>query len=239
MSNAQRSDRPVTIITGAGSGIGRAAAIRMHKHGPVVIVGRRTLPLQETGAHLGEEGTDWISVEADITSSEGRQRIIDSTLRTFGRIDTLVNNAAIGTCGPLSALSEQQIIELIDINLTAPILLTRLALPHLIEQNGCIVSIGSRAAIDPIPGLGTYGCTKAGLEGMARALSTEYGEQGIRAFTIHPGAVETDMLRAIVSTDDLPNDQVLKPDDLAEAIEAFILGKRDETSGAMAVVSKS
>ncbi|MEZ6163117.1 MAG: SDR family oxidoreductase [Phycisphaerales bacterium] len=86
------------------------------------------------------------------------------TLEHFGRIDHLINNAAIGTCAPLGELTESQIEQLVRINLTAPLLLTRLALPHLSKQNGCVISIGSRAAIDPFPGLGTYGCTRVGLE---------------------------------------------------------------------------
>ena len=231
------SDRPVSIITGAGSGIGRAIALRLAAHGPVALVGRRPLPLRETGAALGEEGTDWIAIPADIYARDDRERIVEETEKVFGRIDNLINNAAIGTCAPLCDLDEQQIIQLIDINLTAPLLLTRLAIPHLSKVNGCVVSIGSRAAMDPFPGLGTYGCTKAGLEGIARCITNEYSS--VRAYTVHPGAVETEMLRSIVSADDLPSDQVLAPDDIAQAVEGFVMGTREEASGAAVVVAKS
>ena len=232
------SDTPptVSIVTGAGSGIGKAIAQRLAKHGPVVLAGRRPAPLQEVASGLGAEGKDWLVVPTDISKGEERSRLIDETLRVFGRIDVLVNNAAIGTCGDLGTLGEPEIEQLVDINLTAPILLTRLALQHLQKTSGCVVSIGSRAAIDPFPGLGTYGCTKAGLEAMARAIRNEYPQ--IRAYTVHPGAVETEMLRSIVSADDLPGDQVLVPDDIAVAVESFVLGERPEPSGAAVVVAK-
>ncbi|MBO6740156.1 MAG: SDR family oxidoreductase [Phycisphaerales bacterium] len=227
----------VSIVTGAGSGIGKAIAQRLAKHGPVVLAGRRQAPLQEVASGLGDEGKDWLVVPTDISKGEDRTRLIDQTLAAFGRIDVLVNNAAIGTCGELGTLGEPDIEQLIDINLTAPILLTRLALQHLQKTSGCVVSIGSRAAIDPFPGLGTYGCTKAGLEAMARAIRNEYPQ--IRAYTVHPGAVETEMLRSIVSAEDLPGDQVLVPDDIAVAVESFVLGERPEPSGAAVVVAKN
>lgn len=238
MSSESNNGRPVSIITGGGTGIGRAIAKRMVKHGRVVLVGRRPDPLHETGASLGQENTDWIAVSADVSVMNDRSRIVESTLATFGRIDNLINNAAIGTCSPLTDLSEGEIEQLVTINLTAPILLTRLAMPQLIEHGGCVVSIGSRAAVDPFPGLGTYGCTKAGLEGLARCIANEYSEHGVRAYTVHPGAVETDMLRSIVSAEDLPSDQVLVPDDIAETVERFVFGPVDEANGKAVVVAK-
>lgn len=238
MSSDTTNNRPVSIITGGGTGIGRAIAKRMAKHARVVLVGRRPDPLHETGNDIGKEGNDWIAVSADISVASDRDRIVEWTIDAYGRIDHLINNAAIGTCAPLADLSEGEIERLVSINLTAPILLTRLALPHLIEHSGCVVSIGSRAAIDPFPGLGAYGCTKAGLEGLARCIASEYGEQGVRAYTVHPGAVETDMLRSIVSAEDLPSDQVLEPDDIAESVERLVLALMDDPNGKAAVVAK-
>ena len=231
------TDRPVHIITGAGSGIGRAIAQRLVERGPVVLVGRRPEPLRETGTPLGTEGRDWIAIPADISSSTDRARIIDETLDTLGRIDALVNNAAVGFNNHICDMSVEKVATLIDINLTAPLLLTRLAIPHLIKHHGCVVSIGSVAASDPFPGLGIYGCTKSGLEGLARAIAAEYPM--LRAYTIHPGAVETEMLRSFLSTDDLPTDQVLLPDDIAQAAEGFINGQRNEPNGASVVVAKN
>lgn len=227
----------VSIVTGAGSGIGKAILERLAKHGPVVLAGRRPNPLRDVATPLGTEGEDWIAIPTDVSKGEDRCRLIDETLRVFGRIDVLVNNAAIGTSGTISTLGEPEIEELVAINLTAPILLTRLAIPHLEKSNGCVISIGSRAAIDPFPGLGTYGCTKAGLEALARAVKNEH--PSVRAYTVHPGAVETEMLRSIVSKDDLPGDQVLVPDEIAVAVEGFVTGERPEASGSSVVIAKN
>lgn len=230
------SDRPVSIVTGAGSGIGRAIAVRLGRLGPVVLVGRRGKPLRETGALIGEEERDWLAISADISERDDRECLVESTIEQFGRVDYLINNAAIGTCAPLRELSEQQIEQLIRINLTAPLLLTRLSLPHIERSSGCVVSIGSVAASDPFPGLGTYGCTKSGLEGLARSIAAEY--PSVRAYTVHPGAVETAMLRSIVSKDDLPSHQVLLPDAIASTVEDFVLNTRPEPSGGSVVVAK-
>lgn len=230
------NDPIVSIVTGAGSGIGLAIAQRLATRGPVVLAGRRPNPLRDAALSFGTEAQDWLAVPTDIAKTDDRCRLIDETLRAFGRIDVLVNNAAVGTCGHMTDLGEPDIETLIDVNLTAPILLTRLAIPHLEKSSGCVISIGSRAAIDPFPGLGTYGCTKAGLEAMARAIKNEH--PSVRAYTVHPGAVETEMLRSIVSADDLPGDQVLAPDDIAVAVEGFVIGDRTEASGSSIVVAK-
>jgi len=235
MSNT--NDQTVSIVTGAGSGIGRAIAKRLARHGPVVLVGRRHAPLEQTGMMIDRSGSGWLSIQADINIADDRDRVIERTVDHFGRLDWLINNAAIGTCRPLLELQESEIEDLVAINLTAPLLLTRLALPHIAKSLGCVVSIGSIAAIDPFPGLGAYGCTKAGLEALARAIRTEYPD--IRGYTVHPGAVETDMLRSIVSKNDLPSDHVLSPDDIAGAVEGLITGTRAESNGASVVVSKT
>lgn len=233
MSNTQGL---VSIVTGAGSGIGLAIAQRLAKHGPVVLVGRRIQPLLDAGSSLGTDTKHWLAIPADITNPCDRERVINETLDAFARIDVLVNNAGVGTYAPLGELSEQQIEHLIGVNLTAPLLLTRLALVSLAEHSGCVVSIGSRAATDPFPGLGVYGCTKSGIEGLARCITSEYPT--IRAFTVHPGAVETQMLRSILSTDELPSDQILMPDEIALAVEAFVLGHHQQPSGSSIVVEK-
>ena len=238
MTDQSSTNRPVCIVTGAGSGIGRAIAQHISRHARIVIAGRRVDPLLETGSTLGNEQSDWIAVQADITRDQDRQQIVEQAVEHFGRIDHLVNNAGLGTSGLLCNLDERQIAQLIDVNLTAPIALTRLAMPKIIESRGTVISIGSRAAIDPFPGLGVYGCAKSGIEGLARAITNEYGQQGVRSYTVHPGAVETAMLRSIISKEQLPTDQVLTPDDIAGVVVDCILGQREEPSGSAILVSR-
>ena len=95
----KNSNMPVAIITGAGSGIGRAVAQALSaKDYRLALVGRRESELLRTGQILGRDKSDWIAINSDLTKSDDRSRIIDQTMSSFGRIDTLVNNAGLGTC---------------------------------------------------------------------------------------------------------------------------------------------
>ena len=100
-----------------------------------------------------------------------------------------------------------------------------------------MVNVASIAIVDPFIGLGVYGCAKAAVDGLTRALHNEYNKQGIRAYTIAPGAVETDMLRSIVSKDLLPTDQTLTPQQVAAKIVACITGDVSEESGSTIFVN--
>jgi len=231
------ADRNVVIVTGAGSGIGRACAIGLGFKGyRVVLVGRRFEPLEDTGAMIGHRGEDWIAVRADLGEPLDRANIVEQSVG-FGGIDAIVNNAAIGTCRPLGELSESEISTMYAANAIGPTDLVRLALPNLLESKGCVVNIASVAMIDPFVGLGVYGCTKAAIDGLTRAIHNEYGEQDVRAYTIAPGAVETAMLRSIVSKDILPTANTLSAEQVAGKIIACILGEVSEPSGTTIVMN--
>lgn len=155
----------------------------------------------------------------------------------LGRIDAIVNNAALGTCKKLGELGESEIAELFAVNAIGPIELVKLALPALIESKGCVVNVASVAMLDPFVGLGVYGCTKAAIDGLTRALHNEYGELGIRAYTIAPGAIETAMLRSIVSKEMLPTANTLSAEQVAGKIIACITGEVSEPSGSTIVMN--
>jgi len=235
----KNSTQPVAIITGAGSGIGRSTAIGLGAKGyRVVLVGRRTEALDTTGSQLGQHGSDWIAISADIAQSADRSKIVDQTIGPFGRLDAIVNNAGLGTCKSLGDLNENEVQELFSVNAIGPIELVRVALPELIKAKGCVVNVASMAIVDPFVGLGVYGCTKAAIDGLTRALHNEYAQQGIRAFTVAPGAVETEMLRSIVSKEMLPSDQTLSPEQVAGKIIGCITGEVAEGSGSTILMNK-
>ncbi len=226
------SNQPVAIVTGGGSGIGRAVAIGLGAKGyRLVLVGRRLEPLLETGQFLGHQGDDWMAFDADIASCHDRKKMISQTLDGFGRIDSVINNAGLGTCKSLGDLDEAEILDLFAVNAIGPIELVRLALPELIKSKGCVVNVASMAIVDPFVGLGVYGCAKAAVDGLTRAIQNEYGEQGVRAYTVAPGAVETEMLRSIVSEEMLPTDQTLSPETVAGKIIGCITGEVAQASG--------
>ncbi len=227
----------VAIITGAGSGVGRAVALGLGARGyPIVLVGRRSGALEETGERIGEQGVDWIAAPGDIAGRDDRERIIAQAGR-LGRIDAIVNNAALGTCKKLGELSEAEIAALFAVNAIGPIELVRLALPELIQSKGCVVNVASVAMLDPFVGLGVYGCTKAAIDGLTRAIHNEYGEQGVRAYTIAPGAIETAMLRSIVSKEMLPTQNTLSAEQVAGKIIACMTGEASEPAGSTIVMN--
>ena len=105
------------------------------------------------------------------------------------------------------------------------------AWPHLLESRGRIVNISSLAVLGPFPGNGLYGMTKCALDGLTRAIHSDAEETGVRAFSIAPGAVETDMLRTIVDETQLPPAKAMAPVEIAELVLACLAGERDENAG--------
>jgi len=221
----------VSIITGAGSGIGRAIAVELAGAGhALVLAGRRSEPLDETGLMLAE--ARWISVPTDVADPEQVNRLIARALDVFGRIDALVNNAGLGPVEPIERTEWQTLVRVFDINALGPAWAIARVWPIFVQQGGgCIVNISSMATVDPFPGLFAYAAAKGALSVMALSCVNEGREHGIRAFAVAPGAVETAMLRSIVSERDLPPEQCLDPSDVARVVAECIRGDREDQMG--------
>ncbi|MEU9365926.1 SDR family oxidoreductase [Streptomyces avermitilis] len=176
------------LITGAGTGIGRATARAFAVEGArVVAVGRREAPLAETA-----EGHPGITpLPADITAEDAPARIIDSVLDTHGRLDVLVNNAAIVGTESLTTYTRTSIAPLLATNLTAPVLLTQAALPALTESRGVIVNVSTSVGQRAWPGNSLYAATKTALELLTRSWAVELAPRGIRVSAVAPGAIAT------------------------------------------------
>jgi NAD(P)-dependent dehydrogenase (short-subunit alcohol dehydrogenase family) len=228
---------PVAIITGAGSGIGRATAIELAKtHGHrVVLCGRRREPLEET-AKLAGNG---LAIEGDVSKPADVARLVEQALAQFGRIDVVVNNAGFAPVGTVEELSLDKWRAILDTNLSAAFYLIKAVWPVFKRQRGgVIVNISSLAARDPFAGLGAYGAAKAGLNLLSLALAREGAADNIRVYTVAPGAVETQMLRGIVSQDQLPPQQTLDPADIARVIAQCAAGDLRYSSGEVIWVHK-
>ncbi|GAA2262544.1 SDR family oxidoreductase [Streptomyces amakusaensis] len=186
-SNATRSGR-VVIVTGGGTGIGRATARAFAEEGAQVLaVGRRIAPLDETAA-----GHDRITpLVADITAQGEPERIVETALKTHGRLDVLVNNAGIVSAAALGTLTPEVIEPQIATNLIAPILLTQAALPPLETSGGVIVNVSTSVGQRAWPGNSLYAATKTALELLTRSWAVELAPRGIRVAAVAPGAIDT------------------------------------------------
>mgnify|MGYP005847985925 CR=1 FL=1 len=181
------SKSPVALITGAGSGIGRALAQEAAGAGyDLVLVGRRLAPLEETATLIGV-GTPRL-ISADITSVEGRARIVAAV---GDRLDILVNNAGSLSVGRLTDLSDDDLSQTITTNLTAALLLTRDLVPALTLAQGRIVNIGSMFGIIAFPYFAAYSATKFAMRGLSDALRRELAEFGISVTYVAPRATRT------------------------------------------------
>lgn len=202
MNNAstQRLVDQVAIVTGAGSGIGEAAALAFARAGAkVVLVGRREGPLAATAARIGEAGGEVLVVAADVSHPGDVDTVIARTVDKFGRIDILFNNAGImGAGGPIVDMAVESFDELIAVNLKGPWLMTRAALRIMLGAGkpASIVNTSSFLSTAATADTAAYSASKAGLDAMIRGIALEVGGHGIRINNINPGVIDTPMLRA-------------------------------------------
>lgn len=192
----------VVLITGASSGLGAAVARDLAARGHrLAIVARRAERLEGVAAEVRERGGDALALPDDLADPAAPSRIVEAVVGRFGAIDAVVNNAAIGLpdyygrCEP-GALRAQ-----VEVNLTAPIVLTRLALPHLIASKGVVVNIGSAITEVASPVLGVYGATKAGLRYWSDALRREVRHRGVRVCLVELGPIESEFFDAVGRAD--------------------------------------
>lgn len=182
------------LVSGAGTGIGRASAIRLARDGyGVTLVGRRPGPLFDAAAEIAAGGGRAVPVPADVATVDGSEKAVNGALGAFGRLDALVCNHGVGASTAVGDETLEGWESTMRINLTGPFLLARAALPHLIETRGAIVNISSTSGWFAGPGWASYCTSKAGLITLTRCLANDYGPQGVRANCICPGWVRTPM----------------------------------------------
>lgn len=191
----------VTIVTGAGRGIGRAIALRFAQEGSAVVLAARTeAEIQQVAAELKSAGHKTAAVRGDVSQESDCETITREARKQFGRIDILVNNAGVlGPTKPVEEVSPREWDEVIAVNLRGPYLLSRLVLPEMYTRGaGAIVNISSVAAKGAFQWNSPYAASKAGLVGLTRTMAAEAARQGVRVNAICPGPVpETAMSQAL------------------------------------------
>jgi uncharacterized oxidoreductase len=186
-----------TLITGGSSGIGLATAgVLLAKGAKVVITGRRPEVLAAATVDLKRSGRDVWGIAADVGTFEGRALTLQGALGALGGLDILVNNAGGVRAGRLEITSEAEIEAMVAVDLLAPILLTRAALPALrASGDAVVVNIASGIALIGAPFYATYAGVKAGLSRFGEALRRELKGEGVHVLTAYPGGTDTPMMR--------------------------------------------
>jgi 3-oxoacyl-[acyl-carrier protein] reductase len=216
------------IITGAGRGIGRDISISLAREGcNIVVVSRTKKQLEKVREEAQKLGSNALVLDYDLAKRENIPLIIEKTLKNFGALDILVNNAAVLFSGDLLEVSGQEWDTTMDINLNAAFLLGQKAMGIMKEQkSGYIINISSAAAFEVPPGIAAYGISKLAMTGLSQALY-EYGKEfGVKVSTIYPGMTDTEMLRGLNPPVD--PDKWLLPGDISGCV-LFLLKQSSRT----------
>lgn len=190
-------DGKVAIITGASSGIGKAAAMLFAAEGAsVVLIARREAALRSVVDQIVDQGGRALAIVGDVTEAATHDEAVAAARATFGGLHIAFNNAgAVGTMAPLAELEPRQWAEVLAVNVTAAFLGTRAQVPAMIEQEGGALVFTSSFVGNSVglPGMGAYGAAKAGLMGLVRGIAADYAAAGIRANALLPGGTATEM----------------------------------------------
>ncbi|WP_230655748.1 SDR family NAD(P)-dependent oxidoreductase [Psychrobacter sp. I-STPA10] len=228
----KRFKEKTVIITGAGSGIGRATAIRFAKEGAnVVLVGRTHETLEETVKQFPQDHT-WIhtdnhlTVICDIGVQAQVQEMVRQVIEKFGSIDVVVNNAGQAVQGRITELTTEQWQSAININLNGTFYMCQAAMPALIKSKGNIINVSSVSGMGGDWNMVAYNAAKAGVSNLTRTLALDHGRDGVRVNAVNPSVTRTNMTTNIQESDiktekflnRCPLGRIATPEDIAAAI---------------------
>ncbi len=201
------------VVTGSGRGLGRAIALSFVKEGAKVALFSRTMEdLEETSARIREMNGEVLRVSGDVSKKEDADRLMEQTVKQFGTIDILVNNAAI--IGPprfLEDADEDSWLKTININLNGVYYCCRRAIPVMAEKGaGKIINVTSGLGQRPFPHFCAYGVSKAGVDQITRSLGEEFREKNIQVNSLDPGVMDTSMQNQIRGLSDKLRQDILR-----------------------------
>jgi 3-oxoacyl-[acyl-carrier protein] reductase len=231
---------PTALISGGTSGIGLATAQRLAAAGyQIAICGRDRgrLAAAERAIRASDPGIAVELCQVDFQQPQTVASAVQQTLNAFGRIDVLVNAAAVAPMGAFESFTAEQVDELMNVNHRSLLAMTQAVWKPMQTQGvGVIVNISSIAAVDPFPGFTIYGASKAWLDALTHSLAAEGKSYGIRVFSVRPGAVDTPMLRGLFPK--FPADQTVAPADVAAVIESLLSPSWRYSSGQIVHVTR-
>lgn len=223
-----RTQQPVAVVTGAGSGIGRATACRLAADGyRLTLAGRRERALEETASLV--RATQPVVAVCDVTDAEAVGAMVATTREAFGRVDVLVNNAGISRTASIADVTLSQWREVMAVDVESVLTLTQALLPDLLASRGSVVNVASVAGLGGDPGMTAYNAAKGAMVNLTRSLAVELAPQGVRVNAVAPSLTTTDAVADIPESDvaefhrRIPMGRAAEPAEVADVI-AFLAG---------------
>ncbi len=218
------------LITGGGTGIGRACALLFAREGArVAVAGRSAEPLRAVVAEIERAGGQALAVTCDVTQVEQVERAVRAAVERFGALNVVVNNAGVLTLGSVEQTPESEWARVLGVNLTGTFLVSRAALPELRKAGGgSIVNIGSLYGLIGLKNRAAYAASKGGVAQLTRSMALDHAHEGIRVNCVCPAIVETEMIQQVFASqpdpaalrrqriEQIPLGRMGRPEDVAQ-----------------------
>ncbi len=235
----------VAIVTGAGSGIGEATAVKFAQEGAkVAVCDINVAACEKVVKAIGDAGGTAMAVHLDVTDKASVAAMVEGVMKAWGRVDTLVNNAGIVQDAQLKKMTDEQFDRVIDVNLKGVYHCTKAVVDIMLEQGtGCILNASSIVGLYGNFGQTNYAATKFGVIGMVKTWARELGRKGVRANAVCPGFIETPILKSMpekvikMMEDKVPLGRLGKPEDIANTYAWLASDEASYINGAVIEVS--
>jgi meso-butanediol dehydrogenase / (S,S)-butanediol dehydrogenase / diacetyl reductase len=219
----------VVVVTGGGSGIGAATAHRFGAEGATVVIAGRTQEKLDKVVADAPQGATLVARAADTSDGAAITALIDDVAREYGRVDTLVNNAAIARPGTVEDLDVETFREVMAIDVEGVFHASKAVLPHLRAVGGSIVNVGSVSGLAGDWGMAAYNAAKGAVTNLTNAMALDHGQEGIRVNAVHPSLTATEMSEGVREDDEnmaafrarIPIGRPAEPAEVADVI-AFL-----------------
>lgn len=225
-----RLEGKVALITGGGTGIGRAIALAFAREGAkLAVAGRRKEKLTETIRELEKQGGQGLAIVCDVAKAKDAAHAVRETVKNFGRLNVLVNNAGVLHASTIEGISEAEWDRLMTINLKGPFLMCRAALPEFRKSGGgAIINVGSVLGLVAMKDRAAYCASKGGVTLLTKAMALDHAHENVRSNCICPSIVETELVQGLFSASEegkalrkarigqIPIGRMGRPEDVAE-----------------------